>query len=139
MDNKDYSKLINDELYDAIEEQDFVISDVSKQDDNILIEIAQYSPLGEDWHETIWVNPDDTLSEVADAFKEFASSFDHEEAAVPFIEARGTNGVPESITELLEDARWKKDALTELGDKLKEAFDGRTESLLKKEAEKDMD
>jgi hypothetical protein len=139
MDNKNYSKLINDELYDAIEEQDFTISSVTKQDDNILIEISQYSPQGEDWYETIWVNPDDTLSEVAEAFKEYADNFDHEEAAALFIEGRGKNGIPESITDLLEDARWKKDVLTELGDKLKEAFDGRTESLLKKEAEKDMD
>lgn len=126
-----YLEQINDALYDFIEEQNFSVSGATKQNDDILIEIAQSTPLGEDWHETIWVKPENTVAEVAEAFKKYAEDFDYEEAAVPFIEARGTHGVPESITDLLEDARWKKDTLTELGDKLQEEFGDCNEKFMK--------
>jgi hypothetical protein len=133
--SKQYEDLIDNDLYDAIENQDFSISDVTKQDDNILIEIAQSSPLGEDWHETIWVNPDDSLADVAKAFKDFASNFDVDDAASDYIANRGQNGIPNSISDLLEDARWKKEVLTELGDKLQEEFGNMDKPFMEYEPE----
>ena len=126
-----YLEQMNDALYDAIEEQGFCVTGATMQDSDMLIEIAQSTPLGEDWHETIWVKPENTVAEVTEAFHKFAEDFDYEEAAVPFIEARGTHGVPESITDLLEDARWKKDTLTELGNKLQEELGDCDEKFMK--------
>lgn len=43
---------------------------------------------------------------------------DAEDHAEMWIEGRGTNGVPESIKDLLEDAEWIKNILLEVADKL---------------------
>lgn len=67
------------------------------------------TPLGEDWVETYndVKNFDELGVEIEDRYK----SFDVDDEAEIWIESRGRNGVPSSIQDLLDDAKWKEEEL----------------------------
>lgn len=103
---------LNNRIIGIIEDCGFNLEEITKQDDKYYIEIGQYTPLGQDWHELIWF--DGTDEGFINGIEERLYSFDIYEEAEVWIEARGTNGVPESIKELVEDQEWKEDKLDEL-------------------------
>lgn len=96
----------------VLEAEDFNVSEVYEQNGEEYVEINQHTPLGEDWHETIWF--DGTISGFIQAIRERYNHFDVEEEAEPYIEMRGKRGVPKSIKDLLNDAEWKEEKLHSL-------------------------
>ena len=90
------------------------------------IELETYSPEGEDVMVSLIY--DGTEESFIGAFVEYASWFDAEEHAEMWIEKRGTNGVPERIKDLLEDACWIKNTLLKVAGKLKCLEDDSEES-----------
>lgn len=104
------------EIQDKLEEHDWHVSSVDKQNGEYYAEIGKGTPAGEDWWETIWF--DGTKNGFAEAVMEAYNDFDVDEAVEIWIEGRGKNGVPSSIRTLVEDAEWKEKALMELGDAL---------------------
>lgn len=109
---------LNDKVIDVLENKGFAIHEVEKQNDDFIVEINQYTPLGEDWWETIWF--DGTNEGFVKAARERYFNFDVDEEAEIWIENRGKNGVPNSIKALVEDAEWKESMLRELADELEE-------------------
>lgn len=108
---------IEDHIHDVCDKLGFESHGVRSRDGEFYIDVSQYTPEGEDWWETIWF--DGTFKGFADAVVEHANNFDVDKEAEVYISIRGTNGVPNSISDLLEDARWKKRMLTKLGKALK--------------------
>ena len=109
---------LNDKIIKVVENNNFSINEVEKQDNDFYVELGQYTPCGEDWWETIWF--DGTDEGFIEAVRERYRDFDVEEEAEDWIEHRGENGVPNSITDLIEDAEWKANMLGELADELDE-------------------
>ena len=109
---------LNDKVIKVVENNDFSINEVEKQDNDFYVELSQYTPCGEDWWETIWF--DGTDEGFIEAVRERYRDFDVEEEAEVWIECRGKNGVPNSIRDLIEDAEWKANMLGELADELDE-------------------
>lgn len=72
------------------------------------IELEQGSPLGEDFSFTI--NKENAVDEI----KQYALDFDPDEHAGMWIEQRGSNGIPNSIRALLNDADEIQSMLEEL-------------------------
>lgn len=108
---------LNDEIIEIVENNDFYISEITKQHDSYYVDINQYTPCGEDWWETIGF--DGTDKGFIEAIEERYKYFDVNEEAEIWIESRGTRGVPDSIKDLIEDAEWKKSMLKKLVCKLK--------------------
>ena len=112
MENKiDFDKELV-KLYETLENNNFSFCDVVEQDGKYYLEINQYTPCGEDWIETIWF--DGTLNSFIESLGERVENFDIDEEVEPLISQRGKGGCPSSISDLVEDARWKKDQLTDL-------------------------
>lgn len=103
---------LSEEIIEAIEENGFRAEPVTEQDGRYYVEISQGTPLGEDWWTAIWF--DGTDSGFAQGLYEYWQGFDVDDEVEPYIEMRGTNGVPSSVRELIEDAEWKRDTLGEL-------------------------
>lgn len=61
---------------------------------------------------------DGTEADFIRKFIDYANEFDVEEHAEMWIERRGTNGVPESIKDLLEDSEWIKSTLLKVAEVL---------------------
>ena len=74
----------------------------------------QYSPAGEDFSFDVFGHSED----IKDSVREYAAEFDENEHVELWIDARGKNGVPESVKDLVEDASAIKKMLTELADAL---------------------
>lgn len=82
------------------------------------IELEKYSPAGEDFIMTIdceYNNPVDTFLK---NLEEYERSFDVDDHVAIWIDSRGQNGVPNSISELVEDAKEIKNMIYELWDRL---------------------
>lgn len=71
-----------------------------------------YTPLGEDWIIDIWF--DGTAKDFSHALFGAYDDFDVDEEASRWITVRGENGVPNSVEDLLDDAKWKKHFLNKL-------------------------
>lgn len=115
-------KELNKKILNILESNNFKLNDISTQDNrkggvDYVAEIGQYTPEGEDWYEVIFFNGTD--ADFIKSIKNRSEYFDIDEEVKPYIEIRGTNGVPNSIKALIEDAEWKKDALIELAEELK--------------------
>lgn len=108
---------LSQEVLNVLESHDFNISDVTEQDGEYYLEIGQYTPEGEDWSECIWF--DGTAKSFVDAVQARAENFDIDEEVEPYIPMRGQRGVPNSISDLVEDAKWKYKKLDDLSDALK--------------------
>ena len=86
--------------------------------ESIMQRWGQGTPAGEDWWETIWF--DGTNEDFINNIKRRYNTFDVDEEAEMWVNMRGTNGVPNSIKILLEDAEWKEGMLLKLSDALEE-------------------
>ena len=86
----------------AIEKQGWTLRSIEEQDDNIIVEIANSSPLGEDVVEHIWLEDGDSMERAA---YKLADSFDVDDHVSIWVERRGEDGVPDSIEDLVEDAK----------------------------------
>lgn len=86
--------------------------------DRTMVDIAFYSPLGEDFFFSLTgiKTPDDFV----DRFRDYAESFDAEDHAANYIQMRGTRGIPDSITALIEDADAIAETLTSVARQLEE-------------------
>lgn len=82
------------------------------------IDLETYSPEGEDV--IVSLTYDGTEESFIRAFTDYANDFDAEEHAEMWIESRGKNGVPGSIKDLLEDAKWIKTILMDIAEELNE-------------------
>lgn len=105
--------MLSEKELKVLEEMNFDVNEC-EQDSKEYVEISQYSPLGEDWICVVWYEKDG----FANAFNDYATSFDYEEEAAFYIKNRGKYGIPESITALLKDSKWKKKILLETARKL---------------------
>lgn len=76
------------------------------------LEFGKRTPCGEDWTEIIWF--DGSLESFANSLYEFAYNYDIDEAVEIWIPCRGKGGCPSSISDLLDDAKWKKRELEKL-------------------------
>lgn len=79
------------------------------------VECGFFTPAGEDFNFIIHGKSKEQLKE---SFRQYAESFDIDEHIEPWIPRRGENGVPESISELVEDAQWIRNTLLQVADKL---------------------
>ena len=101
---------LSERIIEVLERNEFNIGEVTKQDNEFYVEYGQSTPEGEDWWETLWF--DGTEEGFIKAFTDRANSFDVDEEAEVWIEARGNvRGVPDSIRDLIDDAEWKKETL----------------------------
>ena len=107
-------------IEEVLEKYDFAlcgkISERYSEKGKYDIELETFSPKGEDV--IVPLIYDGTEDSFIAAFIEYANWFEAEDHAEMWIEGRGTNGVPESIKDLLEDAEWIKNILLEVADKL---------------------
>lgn len=117
---KEFSK----EIIKVLEDAGFNIGEITEQDGEYYVELSQYTPEGEDWYVIIWF--DDTDEDFIRSVRTCADNFDVDEEAEPYIEMRGQRGVPNSIADLIEDAKWKEKTLDDLADAL-EAIDSEDE------------
>lgn len=110
---------LSERIIEVLERNGFNINEVTKQDNEFYLEYGQSTPEGEDWWETLWF--DGTEEGFIKAFIDRANSFDVDEEAEVWIEARGrVRGVPESIRDLIDDAEWKKETLLKVARELNE-------------------
>lgn len=93
---------LNDAITDALERNEFRLCGINKQDDEYVAEVEFYSPLGEDFIMTIFF--DGTNRDFVQQFQEYYYDYDADAHAADLIEYRGTNGVPSSIRDILDDA-----------------------------------
>lgn len=86
----------------TIEKNGWVLLGIEEQGNNIIVEIENSSPLGEDLVEHIWLEDGDAMET---AVYKWADSFDVDDHVSIWVEHRGENGVPDSIADLVEDAK----------------------------------
>lgn len=102
---------LNKKIVDVIENSGFNYDGVS-EDNGYSVRLYQSTPAGEDWGLIIWFDGSD--NGFIYAFRKYSESFNVDDEAEFWIESRGENGIPSSvrkITEILNDAEWKKEQL----------------------------
>ena len=109
---------LNNDIIKTIEDHDFSCSEINEQSGEYYIELSQYTPAGEDWSVCIWF--DGTNKDFIKSIEKLVENFDIDEEVEPYIEIRGTRGVPKSVRTLIEDAEWKLETLQSLVDDLDE-------------------
>lgn len=109
---KEFNKLV----IEVLENADFNIGEITEQDGEYYVELSQYTPAGEDWYVIIWF--DGTDEDFIKSVRKYVNGFDIDDEVDPYLEMRGKNGVPNSISILIEDAKWKEKTLEELADEL---------------------
>lgn len=109
-------KKFKKDIVKILEDNDFVIGEITKQSNGIYVDLNQSTPLGEDWWITI--SFDGTNNGFIQEFHNYAYNFDIDEEVEIFVQNRGKNGIPDSIVDLVEDAQWKQKTLEETADKL---------------------
>lgn len=112
--------MLSRKTIEILENRNMTVHDRDKQRKEFVREIEFYSPEGEDVNECIFYNG--TNEGFIKAFEKNAEDFDVEDHVEVYINIRGTNGVPESIRDLLNDADWIKNTLVETAKELKEVF-----------------
>ena len=80
------------------------------------IDFGKHTPCGEDWYEHLDFKTADSFIEDLDRR---VDGFDIDDEVEVWVGMRGKNGVPERITDLIEDAEWKKQELEDLLKELK--------------------
>lgn len=103
---------LNNEILEIIEKRGFIYNEYQEKDEDVYIELNQYTPAGEDWQRTIWF--DGTDEDFINSMRKFVYEFDVDEEVEIWIGSRGKNGVPSSIKVLVEDAEWKYKQLENL-------------------------
>lgn len=116
-------KELEQKYIEILEENDWSISSYI---DGGRVEVQKYSPAGEDFSMCVEVE------NFPESVREYANNFDADEHAEMWIKARGiVFGVPESIRELIDDAKAIQDMLNELADALEEKNIGNNMEKLK--------
>nr|DAI69458.1 MAG TPA: hypothetical protein [Caudoviricetes sp.] len=103
---------LNNTIAEILEYNGFNYNEVTEQDGKYYIELNNNTPLGEDWWLTVWF--DGTDKSFVDAIEEITTNFDIDEEVEIWIPLRGKNGVPSSISALVQDAEWKLEQLESL-------------------------
>jgi len=103
---------LNNTIAEILEYNGFNYNEVTEQDGKYYIELNNNTPLGEDWWLTVWF--DGTDKSFVDAIEEITTNFDIDEEVEIWIPLRGKNGVPSSISALVQDAEWKLGQLESL-------------------------
>lgn len=103
---------LNNTIAEILEYNGFNYNEVTEQDGKYYIELNNNTPLGEDWWLTVWF--DGTDKSFVDAIEEITTNFDIDEEVEIWIPLRGENGVPSSISALVQDAEWKLEQLESL-------------------------
>lgn len=101
-----------EKLKKIIEKKGFTVSDTEFSGNDVGWDLQQFTPLGEDWYVVIEHN--NSVDIFAENLKKYANNFDIDEEVEPYIAMRGKRGVPESISDLLKDAKWKQRKLKSL-------------------------
>lgn len=109
-------KKFKKDIIKILEENDFVIGEITKQSNGIYVDLNQSTLLGEDWWVVIFFNG--TNNGFIQEFYKYAYNFDIDEEIEVFVNNRGTNGIPDSIVDLIEDAKWKQKTLEKTADEL---------------------
>lgn len=102
---------LNKKIVDVIENSGFNYDGVD-EDNGYSVRLYQSTPAGEDWGLIIWFDGSD--NGFIYAFRKYSESFDVDKEVKFWVESRGENGIPSSvrkITEILNDAEWKKEQL----------------------------
>lgn len=107
---------LSEEIINTLEDNNFDCGTVREQGSQYHVEIEQYTPEGEDWHEIIQFDGTDTG--FIEAIKQRYQYFDVDEEIEMLILSRGENGIPSSIKALVKDAEWKVTTLAGLLDDL---------------------
>ena len=105
-----------------IEKYGFSLGKITEQDGDYYVDLNQGTPAGEDWYVVIWF--DGTTKDFILKLRDYYTSFDVDEEVEPYISMRGKNGVPNSISELIEDEKWKEELLEDLSDDLMDTILG---------------
>lgn len=103
---------LNNTIVEILEYNGFNYNEVTEQDGKYYIELNNNTPLGEDWWFTVWF--DGTDKSFVDAVEEITTNFDIDEEVEIWIPLRGKNGVPSSISALVQDVEWKLEQLESL-------------------------
>lgn len=103
---------LNNTIVEILENNGFNYNEATEQDGKYYIELNNNTPLGEDWWLTVWF--DGTDKSFVDAVEEITTNFDIDEEVEIWIPLRGKNGVPSSISALVQDAEWKLEQLESL-------------------------
>lgn len=103
---------LNNTIVEILEYNGFNYNEVTEQDGKYYIELNNNTPLGEDWWFTVWF--DGTDKSFVDAVEEITTNFDIDEEVEIWIPLRWKNGVPSSISALVQDAEWKLEQLESL-------------------------
>lgn len=103
---------LNNTIAEILEYNGFNYNEVTEQDGKYYIELNNNTPLGEDWWLTVWF--DGTDKSFVDAIEKITTNFDIDEEVEIWIPLRGKNGVPSSISALVQDAEWKLEQLESL-------------------------
>ena len=82
--------------------EDINVLSVEKSGDSWFAELEWYTPLGEDFIFCIWYDGSD--ENFYDEFYRYYDVFDPDEHCAMWVPLRGTNGVPDSIRDLVNDA-----------------------------------
>lgn len=91
--------------------------EMNDYDRDIYCTIYKYTPLGEDYSFDLHLGKGKlnySVNDFINALEDYYESFDIDEEVAFWVDNRGKNGVPESIEDLLDDAKWKKQWLSEL-------------------------
>lgn len=101
---------------EIIDKYGFSLGEITEQNGDYYVDLNQSTPAGEDWYVVIWF--DGTTKDFILKLRDYYVSFDVDEEVEPYISMRGKNGVPNSISKLLDDAKWKEKTLEDLSDDL---------------------
>lgn len=109
-------KKFKKDIIKILEENDFVIGEITYQKNGICVDLNQSTPLGEDWWVVIFF--DGTNNGFIQKFYDYAYDYDIDEEVECYVQNRGKNGIPNSIVDLVDDAKWKQKTLKETADEL---------------------
>ena len=109
-------KRLRKDIVKILEDNGFVIGEITKQSNGICVELNQSTPLGEDWWVVIFF--DGTNNGFFQEFYKYACNFDIDEEVEVYVVNRGKNGIPNSVVDLVEDAKWKQKTLEVTADEL---------------------
>lgn len=111
-------------MFDVCEREGWCL-DASEQGNEYLIELSQYSPLGEDFGFSVFISDPNKSGEFAKELCSYANLFDADEHASMWIEAKFSDrakqlGIADfSVLQLAHDAEAIKRMLSDLGRELR--------------------
>ena len=138
---KNIKNVFNPKVRSFMETNDFSLLSVELQDGEYIAELETSSPAGEDLIIDIWY--DGSTYDFVASFRRYATDFDPDEHAEGWIEFRGSNGVPNRIRELIDDADAIDAMLNRFADELYDAYNNdefsNADLLTEKEIREDWD